>query len=239
MTTPDLPAVRYATFTRRFRALLIDTSIVFGVVTVDVIVGDVADSVPGSGRVALLVMFGALLLYEPLLVWLRGATVGHAVNHLVVLDEAGRTPGLGRSFARYFVKVVLGLPSFVTMALTRKHQAVHDLMTHTTVQVAADVDVGPEDFHVEEDTDAATLPSAARRSLVMGVYLVAAFFAYGIALLRVDPSGCSRSNACSSDQRLLIDGVTMAWFLISMGVIVAAWKGRLLGARRVIVVQDD
>ena len=92
-----------------------------------------------AAHIAWLLMFGLFFVYEPLFIWRRAATIGHAKNHLVVADATGRTPGLGQAFARYFIKLVLGLPSFVTMALSRKHQAVHDVLTRTTVQLSPPV----------------------------------------------------------------------------------------------------
>jgi uncharacterized RDD family membrane protein YckC len=224
---------RYATFTRRFRALIVDTAIVFGVIIVVVIVGDAADSIPGSGRLAWLLMFAALFLYEPLFIWRRGATIGHTRNQLTVIDDrTGRRPGLAQAFARYCLKVILGIPSFVTMALTRKHQAVHDLLTRTTVQLAADADAQSYEFHLERTEDATTrLPSRLRRAVVMVLYLIAIFVTYGVLVSMLVPLACLRDQSCTAGTRLLTDAVTLVWLGASLAAVVAAWKGFLPGAR--------
>lgn len=232
---------RYATFTSRFRALVVDTAVVFGAIILVVIAGDAADRVPGSGRVAWLLMFSALFLYEPLFIWRRGATVGHALNHLIVVDDRReRRPTLSQAFARYFLKLVLGIPSFVTMALTRRHQAVHDLLTKTTVRLAAGTAPDAYDFHLERAEDVpALLPSRPRRAVVMVVYLAAIFIGYGILISALDPQACLREQSCTTGKRLLTDAVTLLWLAASFATIVAAWKGFLPGARRDRHVTSD
>ena len=231
---PALPT-RYATFGRRLRAVLVDTAIVCAGIAVVAIASDVASEVPGSGRVGLLLMICLLFLYEPILIWRRGATIGHARNHLIVVaDATGRAPGLGRAFARYFVKAILGLPSFIAMAVSRKHQAVHDLLTGTTVQLSPDAPFNAVDFHIERtDEPVRYRPSAWRRLIVALCYLVVMFLAYGLVLAAVDPTRCLRNHNCSASLQSVTDSITLAWFVASLVCVVAAWKCLLPGTRYV------
>jgi uncharacterized RDD family membrane protein YckC len=226
--------VRYATFRRRFHAFVVDVAVITAVVVFVAISTDIAENVPGYGRFAWLLMFAALFLYEPFFVWWRGATVGHAMNHLtVVADRTGRSPGLARAFARYLIKGTLGLPCFVVMAFTKRHQALHDLVTKTTVQVETDVALDPGEYHVERTADASILlPSRTRRALVMIAYLVALFIGFGVLLYLIDPRGCLRDNSCPDGTRALGTAVTFVYYGASLLAIVAAWKGLLFGARR-------
>jgi uncharacterized RDD family membrane protein YckC len=234
-----LPPVRYATFTRRFRALVIDNALVWALALVLFYLGDAAASVQGSMRVTLLLMLALVLLYEPLLVSRRGATVGHAVTGMQVVDaRTGRWPSFARSLARYLIKMVLGIPSFFTMALSRRHQAVHDMLTHTTVQVPATA--GTVEFHVErvEERDV-LLPSRLRRLVVIVVYLVAVFVVYAVSLALADTDGCVRDRSCSAGTRVLIQIIGLAWLGLSGAAIVAGWKGLLFGARRTKQVASE
>src|SRR6185312_15085112 len=108
-----------------------------------------------------------------------------------------RHPTLGQAFARYFLKLVLGIPSFVTMALTRRYQAAHDLLTHTTVRLAASAEPDAHAFHVERTEDGqGLLPSRLRRAVVMVVYLAAIYIGYGMLCLHSIRSGvCARNPA--------------------------------------------
>jgi hypothetical protein len=180
-------------------------------------------------------MFAVLFLYEPFFTWRRGATIGHTRNHLVVVSQgSGGTPTLGQAFARYFLKVLLGLPSFVTMVFSRKHQAVHDWLTRTTVQLAADADAAAHEFHIERAEDEArVLPSRRRRVLVLVGYLIALFVLSAIVFGAVDPTGCARQQICTDGRRLVLQGISLSWLTLSLAAVVAAWKGLLPGARGV------
>ena len=225
---------RYATFSRRFRALLTDGVLIVLGIVLTIIAADATGRIPGSGVVAWFVMFSLFFLYEPLLVWRRGATIGHSMNHLaVVADGTGRPPGFVRAFARYFIKLLLGLPSFVTMLLSRRHQAVHDLLTRTTVQLAADTDPDVVDFYVErEDEPGTLLPSRLRRTVVALGYLILLFVIYGMVVLAIDPTRCGRQGNCSGGMQAMLDVIALLWLVASLASIVAVWKGRMVGARR-------
>jgi uncharacterized RDD family membrane protein YckC len=234
MIDDEIASPRYATFTRRFRAVLVDSAVVSTACVLLLIVGGFADNVPGSGRIVLALMVGLVFLYEPIFIWRRGATIGHAANNLRVLDDrTGRPPGFARSFIRYIIKLVLGLPSFITMAFTRRHQAVHDVLTRTTVQPASIADVEEHDFHLERiQSPEVVLPSRLRRVSVMIAYLAGVFLIYGVILVALDPENCASNQSCTGSTKVVVEGGWFAWLAISVAIVVAAWKGLLLGARQ-------
>jgi uncharacterized RDD family membrane protein YckC len=81
-------------------------------------------------------VIAALLLYEPVLVSFTGGTLGHHFTNLRVVDDrSGGNVGFLKACARVVLKGVLGLYSFVILAATRRNQAVHDLLTRSTVQI--------------------------------------------------------------------------------------------------------
>ena len=129
----------YARASVRIRAALTD-SVLFGVSLLTLLLLFEAFHPPSAVAMpAFYAWVAAVLLYEPVLVSWRGATVGHVLYNLIVLDgRTGRPPTLPRAIVRTFLKNLLGLVSFVVMSLTRKHQALHDLATGTVVE-AADV----------------------------------------------------------------------------------------------------
>jgi len=100
----------YATFTRRLRALVIDSAVLVAGLVVIVLASELTRDVPGSGRVLAAALFAMILLYEPLMVWRLGGTVGHRATNLRVVDDAsGGNPGLLRAAARFWIKAALGL----------------------------------------------------------------------------------------------------------------------------------
>ena len=124
----------YARFTQRVRAVMID-SIIFMLILAGALI--VATSL-GSDNIARIlgtVVVITWLLYEPLLVSLTGGTIGHWRSNLRVVDDAGGNIGFGKAVVRVIIKTLLGWYSFVTMLMTARRQAVHDLLTRSTVQI--------------------------------------------------------------------------------------------------------
>ena len=109
----------------------------------------------------------------------------------------------------------------------------HDLLTGTTVQLAADTDPEVADFYVErEDEPATLLPSKIRRTVVAVVYLIMLFIIFAVVLGAIDPQRCARQGNCSDGMRAILEVVGLLWIVASLASIVAVWKGRMLGARR-------
>jgi uncharacterized RDD family membrane protein YckC len=235
LATPAIqpaPPVRYATFTSRFRALVIDNLCIAALVLTLFFAGDAVSEIPGSTRVMWLLMVAVFLLYEPLLVSRRGATVGHAAAGIRVVDmRTGRWPSFGRSFARFLIKAILGVLSFFTMELSRRHQAVHDMLTHTTVQVAESAErVAFREERVDEpDT---LMPSRVRRLLVIVLYLVGVLLVTSDVIARANTIACIRARSCDLTRELVTQGIAWGWLALSAVVVVAGWRGLLIGARR-------
>ena len=239
---PEAPltvAPKYARFSRRFRGIVLDwmilMAVLFGALTLASTVRN-----DNFSRVLGILVIAALLLYEPVLVSFTGSTLGHYFTNLRIVDErSGGNVSFLKACARVVIKGVLGLYSFVILAATRRNQAVHDLLTKSTVQIRDPAKALPGQY-VNERSDTAdpNLPSRWRRVGVILVYLVLMFVAY-IAILTVLNAAGVMSNACignvsrcSAGERLL-DTAAAVLILLLMALIVArGWRGRLFGARR-------
>lgn len=239
MTSPnssDAPAaepIAYGSFTSRARALVTDMLVVTGAAMVLIAFAAVTAGVPGTGRIAVIGLFALIFLYEPVMVWRLGGTVGHRrANLRVVVDATGRPPGLPRAFARFAIKGVLGLISFATMALTRRHQAVHDSLTGTTVRIwdlgsARDWDVRWE----REVSEVPGLPSRTRRAVVIASYVAGAYLGLAVAIQVALSDACVFANRCSAGEELASQVLGLAWLGASAALIIAGWRGRLWGCR--------
>lgn len=132
---PQVLAPSYGRFWPRVRAVYIDSIILIVVMAVGLVVA-VSLRVDSVTRVLGFSVAGFWLLYEPLLVSFTGGTIGHRrANLRVVDDRTGGNVSVPKAVARALIKGPLGWVSFVTMALTRRSQAIHDLLTRSTVQV--------------------------------------------------------------------------------------------------------
>jgi uncharacterized RDD family membrane protein YckC len=124
----------YARFSRRFQAVAVDALVhgttLIGLMSLLELLREHREFIGG----AFAGWLGFTLLYEPLLVSRRGATLGHTLARLRVVDlETGGNPDVTHAFARFWLKVTSGLIALVVMAVTRRPQALHDLAAGTYV----------------------------------------------------------------------------------------------------------
>ena len=234
------PSAAYGRLSGRAKAILIDAAITGVVLVLLVIVGSATEDIPGSGRAFLVLTFGWLLLYEPLQVWWSGSTIGHrSANLRVVSDKTGSSPSFPVAFARFLIKGILGLPSFVSMLFTRRYQAIHDLMTGTTVQVR-DLSIAREDDYLLERTpdqvEIAIPASRTRRVLVTLLYIVGAYALSGLLSMALVRTECLSRGECSTTDRANSSFVTFLFLAAAIVIAVQGLRGRLRGARSRIEV---
>ena len=137
----------YANFPRRLNALSLDTIVLVASSALIFFVASVLERVDAA-RITLVIFWWFLLLfYEPLLVWRLGGTVGHRAMNLRVVDN--RMEGnvsLFKALRRFWVKAFLGIFSFLTMNFSRRHQAVHDIVTNSSVRIRNTAKARPEHY---------------------------------------------------------------------------------------------
>jgi uncharacterized RDD family membrane protein YckC len=226
------PSVAYATFGVRLRAYVIDLAVVLGVVVAVVLIGDLARDVPSSGRILVFVLFANLFLYEPLMIWRFGATIGHRVENLQVVDAVtGQNPGFWRACLRFVAKSFFGMLSFATMTINRRHQAIHDLITHTTVRIRNVAAARPDDYAPERViAPVAGLPSRLRRISVIIGYCLVVYAGYVAAAVYFESSACRHFNQCTIGDFIVAWVLALTWLAAAATCIIAGWRGQLLGA---------
>ena len=232
------PAPLYARFSRRLRGIVIDWIIAMAVLFGAVMLASAVRNDDFSRTLGFLVV-AFLLLYEPVLVTFTGGTLGHTFSNLRVVDDrTGGNVSFPKAFARLLIKAVLSWYSFVILAATRRNQAVHDLLTRSTVQIRnpARARVGQ---YVTERTEPAdgSMPSRLRRSVVTILYLVLSLAVYfvmvgGLIEAGVPSERCLDQDFCSADERFLLIASAIGTLLLFAAVIALGWRGRLPGARR-------
>jgi uncharacterized RDD family membrane protein YckC len=231
-------AVPYGRASRRLRAYLIDW-IIIALLLVAVLFIAVSAESNRVGRVLGFALIGIWLLYEPLLVSLTGSSVGHFLSNLRVVDDrTGGNVSFLKASARLFIKSVLGLYSFITMAATSRHQAVHDLLTRSTVQVR-DLSKAMPHQYVGERTELLepTMPARWRRFIVIALYLVGALvllilMTFGAMRLGVISNACVDHDRCSRAENLILGSFGLLWLVVSVVLIIQGWRARLFGCRR-------
>lgn len=234
------PAPLYARLSRRIQAVMIDNMVIIvGMVIALSVVS--SRETEGQSRLVGIAAVVALLLYEPVLVAFAGATLGHRWRNLRVVDDlSGGNISFPRACLRFAIKAVLGLYSFLTMTTTRRYQALHDIATHSTVQVRDVEAADASHFHVTRtDFDAPGMPSVWRRLLVICVFAIVAFTLLGLSLealirgLRLISVACLQSDhACSVGEKVVMYAIGLGVVMLAFAIVAMGWRGRLWGARR-------
>ena len=123
-------------------------------------------------------------------------------------------------------------------AATSRNQAVHDLLTGSTVQIRDPAKALPGQYIIERTEFAATnTPSPRRRLAVISGYLLLTAIVYlliicGIIAAGVISDGCIDRNVCSAGERILSLNLGLTLLGASAACIALGWRGRLIGARR-------
>jgi uncharacterized RDD family membrane protein YckC len=224
----------YGRFSRRLRAFVID-GIIIALMCVAALSVAVAAESDNVGRIVGIVFVASWLLYEPVLVSVTGSSIGHYLSNLRVVDDRthGKV-GFLKAIARFVIKTLLGVYSFITMAVTSRHQAVHDLLTRSTVQIR-DPSKASLGHYVAERTDlpVTSRASRTRRIVVTLVYLFFAFVLMVLAEVALVSPACLDLGKCSQAD----DSISTVVGLVGLGVIimliVQGWRSRLYGCRLV------
>jgi uncharacterized RDD family membrane protein YckC len=74
------------------------------------------------------------VLYDPILVSLKGATIGHQICNIKVITESdNKKLNIIKAMIRFILKATLGWLSFFTVNSNNKKQALHDLVVNSIV----------------------------------------------------------------------------------------------------------
>lgn len=222
---------RYATFSRRFLALLVDGPILVVLFIVGIHVINAIENL-SPAWVGPVVLFLILLFYEPVLVSMAGGTVGHyALNLRVIRADHDQNIGFIRAFLRTCLKGMLGLVSFIFMYLTRRHQALHDKAVGSAVIVHDLTKAKPTHYMAERETPAYPLTPWWKRALIIVLYVMAIYIAMFLISWPFISNACVLYDQCTDGEDLIF---AVSGFLVIAGwgiAVVLGWQGRLPGAR--------
>jgi len=222
----------YGRFAVRLRGLVVDAAILAGFAVAVSIVVDVIESAMLS-RILMPLLVGIVLLYDPVMVARFGGTIGHRVVNLRVADSrTEQRVGFFRALIRSILKTFLGLLSFFFMAITRRHQALHDLAAGTVVIIHDRAAAKAHEYAVEAEFVAPPgTVSGLRRVLAIAAYSIGLYVVNTVVLVLFLSDACSLGEACTPTEELIL-GVGTLLFFVGVGLlIVFGWRGKLPGAR--------
>lgn len=228
----DTAVLHYPKVVRRIEAVIIDWLVfVAAFFTIANLIAPL--EVHGGFKAAAVVL--VILVLEPGLVAATGATIGHHLRGLRVLDAgSGRNLNIFRAIVRFILKSLLGFVSLIFVLVTKRHQAIHDLVSGSVVVIKnptnfQDHDVLPERIVEEEGY---IYPSGERRVLVIFLYIVALVLGTSALAAFALSEQCLFREVCSPNDQLLETLIGGAWLVALAVTVVLGWRGRLWGARR-------
>ena len=106
---------QYAPISTRIKAVIIDSIAIIVLMYAAAEVFNLFESIPNYIRISIFV--GLFIVYEPLLVSIFGATLGHFFNDIVVKQEANENKNINFPLAliRFITKSLLGWVSLLTV----------------------------------------------------------------------------------------------------------------------------
>lgn len=197
----------------------------------------------GSIRVTWPIGLAALLLYEPLFLTLRGATIGQRAMNLRVVraSDLGRV-SFPRALLRTFMKNMFGafavLP-FLAVYVTSRHQAFHDLVAETVVVPYDPASARPGWFVPARWPEAPyVMPHPLHRFGAIVTYEVAFAFVMQLAISVLAPHCFPSRPGCSAAENVLGRVLLLAFTFGMVGIFIAGAVGLLWGARRYRIVDE-
>jgi hypothetical protein len=118
------------------------------------------------------------------------------------------------------------------LAATRRNQAIHDLLTRSTVQIRDPAKASPGQYSTARSAPAAThLPSRWRRVAVICGYLLVMIIIVAVVAVSLLSPRCRYNDYCSAGERLISLGAALALLAMAALIVALGRKGRLLGGR--------
>jgi uncharacterized RDD family membrane protein YckC len=227
----DSPVRAYARFSPRVQASCLDAAFYFCTPLAGVGLFTWLPEGYGGRWLAAAIAIGMPLLLEPILVARRGTTPAHWLLGLRIVDlETGRPPGLLVSFARYLLKIAcLGPWLSPLIAVTARHQALHDLACGTVVEVIDPGSRGGRLAAYDPAVDAITPALSARVVSTLGfsAVLVLVLITTGL-LMRVS---CGDDFRCGTFGTAFFEVLFRVGFILQYMVLWLGPAGRLPGVR--------
>jgi len=116
----------------RVKAALVDSIVIiaFMIITTDIF--SRFENVPDSAKmIAFLFIF---ILYDPLMVSIFGATIGHRMNRIKVQqDDKDKNINFGFAILRFLIKAFLGWISFFTVSTNKDKKAINDMIVNSVI----------------------------------------------------------------------------------------------------------
>jgi len=176
-----------------------------------------------------------IFLLEPVAVSATGGSIGHHIVGLRVRKEqSDERISLLAAVVRVVVKTLFGLPAFFVAFVSRKRQALHDvvaksLIVHKSTVGLPQHELLPARTRVDEH---ATYTSIWRRVLVILLYWILFYFAWSFVVYVLIAGPCAQYGKCSQTEGFVVLGAMAVLLVALITLAVLGWRGNLYGCRK-------
>lgn len=224
----------YPRLLRRIQGILIDSLIFAIALALSIFIAGYLKLENDYINAAILLL--PALSIDPFLITFTGGTIGH---HLIGLQvrKQNKDENINLVFAyiRTFFKIILGTPSLIFVLTTKRHQAIHDIVSRSVVVVKNPDKVAFYEALPERvvDTQNYIYPGVFRRLIVIFGYFILFFIAISILMGFVLSDACVESIRCNNIDTLF-SLIVYVIFWVGVFVIPAyGWTACLYGCRRI------
>ncbi len=222
----------YPRFVKRVQALLID-GVVVPVAALGTLIGVSSLGLQGyySAISAALIVF----LLEPFMVSQTGGTIGHhLVGIRVISKNQNNNIGIVYAVIRFATKIVFGFLSLISVFITKKHQAVHDLIVSSIVVLDSPKSLPKYEVLKEREVEEPgyVYPSVIRRIIMILIYNVLLLIILGLLTSTLFSDACAYQGRCYGYEFVLMVIFRVGWLAGIATSIIVCWKCRLFGCMR-------
>ncbi len=229
----SISSPHYPRLLRRIRAALIDSVIISVIVLSWWLMLPLLEGLPPLARLAYPVV--AILAVEPVMVSFTGGSPGHHIMGVAIHDAQNRRRiGIIRALLRFVTRTMLGWLSLILVLITKKHQALHDLICRTNVILLHPDNLPDREKLVERVTEDPQFkyPSKIRRTFVIVIYIVLILVLVSVISAVSLSESCLWANQCNQLDAI-IALILNGGFVFGVGSsIVLGWQARLIGCSR-------
>ncbi len=225
--------ILYPNLGRRIKAVLVD-SIIFTILIMTLI-PFLAKFEFYNTIIKLLVLFSPFFILEPLMVSLTGGSIGHHVLKIRVRDaDRDKNINIFLASLRSVVKLLLGGISLILVLFTKKHQALHDMITNSIVTINDSNPLAEQEGLKERAfrEEGYSYPSIIRRFFIILFYNFALFIFVSIISSFFISEPCVDIDDCNTKEEIYLAILGVFWVIGIILIITKGIRARLFGCRR-------
>jgi uncharacterized RDD family membrane protein YckC len=229
-----IPAAEvYPRLLRRLQGVFID-GLVIPLAAIGVLVALTYAGVE-SAWIKVLCPLLVIFLLEPVAVSATGGSIGHHIVGLRVRKERiDERIDLLSAVVRVVVKTLFGLPAFFVALVSRKRQALHDIVVKSIIVHKSTVglplrELLPARTRTDEH---ATYASIWRRILVILLYWALFYIAWSFVVYAFIAGPCAQYGKCDQIQTTVVLGSMIVLLIALIAFLVLGWRGSLYGCRK-------